>query len=100
MGIMAWRGQAVEGAGLGSKRLMGNLGDRAELGKLVKMNDWNQYTVIARGGTLIHIVNGQVMAIMVDDDPASSNNQSGLFGIEIEAITRVSVRNMWLKKLN
>jgi len=100
MGIMAWRGQAVEGAGLGSKRLMGTLGDRTELGKLVKMNDWNQYIVIARGGTLIHIVNGQVMAIMVDDDPASSNNQSGLFGIEIEATTKVSVRNIWLKKLN
>lgn len=100
MGIMAWRGQAVEGAGLGSKRLMGSLGDRTELGKLVKMNDWNQYIVIARGGTLIHIVNGQVMAIMVDDDPASSNNQSGLFGIEIEATTKVSVRNLWLKKLN
>ena len=100
MGIMAWRGQAVEGAGLGTKRLMGTLGDRTELGKLVKMNDWNQYIVIARGGTLIHIVNGQVMAIMVDDDPASSNNQSGLFGIEIEATTKVSVRNLWLKKLN
>ena len=100
MGIMAWRGQAVEGAGLGTKRLMGILGDRTELGKLVKMNDWNEYTVIARGGTMIHIVNGQVMAIMVDDDPASVNNQSGLFGIEIEATTKVSVRNIWLKKLN
>ena len=66
----------------------------------MKMNDWNQYIVIARGGTLIHIVNGHVMAIMVDDDPASSNNQSGLFGIEIEATTKVSVRNLWLKKLN
>ena len=40
------------------------------------------------------------MAVMVDDDPESSNNQSGLFGIEIEATTKVSVRNIWLKKLN
>ena len=39
MRIMAWRGQVVEGAGrLGAKRLMGNIGDRTELGKLVKMN--------------------------------------------------------------
>ncbi len=100
MGIMAWRGQVVEGAGLAAKRLMGTIGDRAELGKLVKMNDWNEYTVIARGGTFIQIVNGQLMAVMVDDDPDSSNNQSGLFGIEIEATTKVSVRNIWLKKLN
>jgi len=100
MGIMAWRGQVVEGAGMGAKRLMGAIGDRVELGKLVKMNDWNEYIVIARGGTFIHIVNGQIMAVMVDDDPDSSNNQPGMFGIEIEATTKVSVRNIWLKKLN
>ena len=100
MRILAWRGQVVEGAGLGRKRLMGNIGDRQALGGLVKMNDWNEYTVIARGGTCIHILNGQLMAVMVDDDPASSNNQSGLFGIEIEATTKVSVRNIWVKKLN
>jgi Spy/CpxP family protein refolding chaperone len=100
MGIMAFRGQVVEGAGLGAKRLMGVIGDRTALGNLVKQNDWNQYTVIARGGTFLHIVNGQLMAVMVDDDPESSNNQPGIFGIEIEATTKVSVRNIWLKKLN
>ena len=100
MRIMAWRGQVVEGAGLGTKRLMGTIGDRAELNHFVKMNDWNEYTVIARGGVFIHILNGQLMAVMVDDDPASSNNQAGLFGIELEAVTKVSVRNIWLKKLN
>lgn len=97
MGIMAWRGEVVEGAGLGAKRLMGNIGDRTALGKLVKRNDWNQYTVIARGGTFLHIVNGRLMAVMVDDDPDSSNNQPGIFGVEIEATTKVYVRNIWLK---
>jgi hypothetical protein len=100
MRIMAWRGQVVEAYGLKEKRLMGNIADRDALGKLVRTNDWNQYIVIARGGTLIHIVNGQVMGVLVDDDPASSNNQSGLFGIEIEATTKLYVRNIWLKKLN
>jgi len=99
MRIMAWRGQVVEGAGLG-RRLMGTIGDLRALGELVKLNDWNEYTVIARGGVFIHILNGQLMAVMVDDDPSSSNNQSGLFGIEIEAVTKVSVRNIWVKKLN
>jgi hypothetical protein len=100
MRIQAWRGQVVEGAGLARKQLMGNIGDREALGRLVKMNDWNEYIVIARGGTLIQIVNGQLMAVMVDDDPESSNNQPGLFGIEIEATTKVSVRNIWVRKLN
>ena len=48
----------------------------------------------------IHIINGQVMAVLVDDDPGSSNNQSGYFGIEIESITMLYVRNIWVKKLN
>jgi hypothetical protein len=100
MRILAWRGQVVEGAGLGRKRLMGEIGDRQALGALTKMNDWNEYTVIARGGTCMHILNGQLMAVFVDDDPESSNNQSGLFGIEIEATTKIFVRNIWVKKLN
>lgn len=100
MRILAWRGQVVEGAGLSRKQLMGVIGDREALGRLVKQNDWNEYIVIARGGTLIQIVNGQLMAVMVDDDPESSNNQPGLFGIEIEATTKVSVRNIWVRRLN
>ena len=100
MRILAWRGQVVEGFGARSKRLMGAIGDREALGAIVRQNDWNQYTVIARGGTFLHIVNGQLMAVMIDDDSTSSNNQSGQFGIEIEATTKVSVRNLWVKKLS
>jgi hypothetical protein len=51
MRIIAWRGQVVESYGAEKKRLMGAIGDRTELGKVVKMDDWNEYTVIARGGT-------------------------------------------------
>jgi len=100
MRIIAWRGQVVESFGDESKRLMGAIGDRKALGDLVKADDWNQYTVIARGGTFIHIVNGQLMAVLVDDDPNSSNNQPGLFGIELESITQLYVRNIWVKKLD
>jgi hypothetical protein len=100
MRILAWRGQVVEGFGARSKTLVGTIADRAALGTVVKANDWNQYVVIARGGTFVHIVNGQLMAVMIDDDPASSNNQPGRFGIEIEATTKVSVRNIWVKKID
>ena len=100
MRILAWRGQVVEGFGARSKTLIGTIADRTALGNVVKMNDWNQYVVIARGGTFIHVVNGQLMAVMIDDDPASSNNLPGMFGIEIEATTKVSVRNIWVKKIS
>jgi len=100
MRILAWRGQVVEGFGARSKRLMGTIADREALGAIVRQNHWNRYTVIARGGTFLHIVNGQLMAVMIDDDPSSSNNWSGQFGIEIEATTKVSVRSLWVKKLS
>ncbi|MDP9078505.1 MAG: DUF1080 domain-containing protein [Bacteroidota bacterium] len=100
MRILAWRGEVVEGFSTKYKKLVGNIGDRDELAKLVKKNDWNEYTVIARGNVCMHILNGQLMAVMIDDDPKSSNNQSGMIGIEIEATTKISVRNIWIKKLN
>ena len=75
------------------------MGIFSRLGTLIKSNEWNQYTVSARGCTFLHIVNGQLMAVMIDDDPESSNNWSGQFGIEIEATTKVSVRHLWVKVL-
>lgn len=100
LGIVAWRGQAVQIVPGSAPRLVGNIGDRTALGGYVKDNDWNQYFIMARGGTFIHILNGQLMALLVDDDSADSNNQTGFIGVEIEgAPTKVSVRNIWLRKL-
>jgi len=105
LGILAWRGQVVESAPQSYPKLVGSIGDRNALGGYVKVNDWNQYLIMARGGTFIHVINGQLMAVYVDDDRKSSNNQSGLIGIEIEGYPqdqamRVSVRNVWVKKVD
>jgi len=100
LGILAWRGQVVDSTSGKNPQLVGNIGDRTALGGYVKVNDWNQYLIMARGGTFIHILNGQLMAVYVDDDPDSSNNKTGMIGIEIEgAPSKVSVRNIWIKKL-
>jgi len=101
LGIIAWRGQLVESSPGSLPQLMGALGDREALGGYIRVNDWNEYSIIARGGTFIHVINGHVMAVYVDDDPESSNNKSGFIGIEIEGTpSKVSVRNIWIKKLN
>jgi hypothetical protein len=101
LGILAWRGQVVESSPGSNPKLLGNIGNRDALGGYIKVNDWNQYLIMARGGTFIHVINGQLMAVYVDDDPNSSNNEPGLIGIEIEGVpTKVSVRNIWIKKLN
>lgn len=101
LGILAWRGQVTESVPGGKNaRLLGNIGSRDALGGYVRINDWNQYEIIARGGVFLHIINGQLMAVYIDDDPTSSNNVSGLIGIEMEGTpSKTSVRNIWLRKL-
>ena len=101
LGIVAWRGQVVESEFGKPPGLVGTIGDRAQLGTYVKDGEWNQYTIIARGGVILHILNGRLMAVLVDDDPNSTTNVSGLFGLQIEGTPcKVSFRNLWLKKID
>ncbi len=99
-GIVAWRGQMVETDQGKKPRLLATLGSSDELKSFIKLGDWNQYEVIADGNTLIHIINGHVMAILVDNDPTFSQSK-GLIGFEIEGggVVKISHRNVWLKKL-
>jgi hypothetical protein len=100
LGIVAWRGQVVNSVHGQQPRLLGSLGNLTELETYVKTNDWNKYEIIARGGTMMHIINGQLMVVEVDDDPASSNNVAGLIGIELESTPCVvSTRDIWLRQL-
>ena len=100
-GIIVWRGQVVQTLPNKPPQLIGTIGDRSALGAFIHEGDWNQYEIIARGGVIMHILNGQLMAVLIDDDPKSSNNVSGLIGLQIEGIPcKVSFRNLWLKKLN
>ena len=101
LGIVAWRGEVVSAEPHIPAELIGSVGDRDELGGYVKINDWNQYEIVARGGVCLHILNGHIMAVLVDDDPASSNNVSGKIGIELEGTpAKVLVRNIWIRKFS
>jgi hypothetical protein len=97
-GIVAWRGQLVRAEEGKKPRLLANLGDRDELGGHVKVNDWNQIHIIARGNELIHIVNGHVMSVFLDDDPTKFR-KNGLIGVQIEGTGKVSFRNLWIKMI-
>jgi len=100
LGIIAWRGQVVQMASGDTPTLVANIGNRTALGGYDKVDDWNQFLIIARGGTIIQIVNGQLMSVLVDDNPNDSNNESGRIGIEIEsAPCKVAVRSVWIRKL-
>ncbi|MDE3196499.1 MAG: DUF1080 domain-containing protein [Acidobacteriota bacterium] len=100
-GILAYRGQVTEALPGQTNRLVANIGDRNALGGYVKVNEWNDYEIIARGGVMMHIMNGQLMAVFIDDNTDSVNNQAGYIGFEIESQPcRISVRDIWLRKFD
>jgi Domain of Unknown Function (DUF1080) len=97
-GILAYRGQVTEALPGETNRLVANIGDKRALGGYVKVNEWNDYEVIARGGVMMHIMNGQLMAVFIDDNKGSVNNQPGRIGFEIESQPcKISVRDIWLR---
>lgn len=96
-GIVAWRGQMVRAEESKKPRLLANLGNRDELGGYVKIDGWNQIHIIAHGNQMIHIINGHVMAVFIDDDPTRFR-KNGYIGLQIEGTGKVSFRNLWIKQ--
>src|SRR6476619_2173248 len=80
-GFLALRGQ-ISYIGEGKKGSIASLGDGDELKKLIKVGDWNDVHIIARGNTIIQIVNGRVMSQIVDDDK-TGRKLGGLIGIQL-----------------
>ena len=99
-GIIAWRGQVVATEPDKKPTLLANLESSDVLKSFIKPGEWNQVEIIAEGNTLVHIVNGHIMAVLVDTDPAFSQAK-GLIAFEIEGPgnVKISHRNVWLKKL-
>jgi hypothetical protein len=98
-GFVALRGQIVyvgDGKKPGS---IGTLGDDAQLKSIIKNDDWNDLHIIARGNTLIQLINGRVMSIVVDDDKAN-RKMEGEIGIQLHktaAAMKIESRNIRLK---
>src|SRR5262249_28407212 len=101
-GFLAMRGQAVYVPDGGRPRGIGNLQQSTdELKALIRKDDWNQVQLIARGTTIIQVLNGAVTSIVVDDDTAN-RKLSGLIGFQMHVgdPMKVQFRNIWLKKLS
>ena len=84
----------------GKSRVTGSVGDKDALEKLIKNDDWNEFHLIVRGNTMIHILNDHVMSVVVDDDPAH-RKFDGLLGVQVHVgpPMKIEYRNFRLKKL-
>jgi hypothetical protein len=60
--------------------------------------EWQQIEIIARGNTMVHMINGQVMSVTVDDDPVARVPQ-GILSLQLEGSGQIWYRNVYLKSL-
>lgn len=100
-GFLAMRGQSVYVPDGGRPKVIGNLQQSPdELKAIIKANDWNQVHLIARGTTIIQILNGAVTSIVVDDD-TKNRVMSGLVGFQMHVGPPMTIefRNILLKQL-
>jgi hypothetical protein len=59
--------------------------------------EWQQIEIIVRGNTMIHMINGQVMSITIDDDPIARAPQ-GILSLQLEGSGQIWYRNVYLKQ--
>jgi len=97
-GFLAERGTITYIGPDGAKGVIGQLKTADELKASFKPGDWNTFHLIARGNTLIHIVNGLVTAVCVDDD-LKGRSMAGLIGFQLHAgpPMKLELRNLAIK---
>jgi hypothetical protein len=98
-GFLALRGQIAYVPAGGKVGSIGTIGPTDQLKSQIKSDDWNDLHIIARGNTLIQLINGQVMSVLIDDD-ATNRKMDGKIGIQLhvtKGAMRIEARNIRLK---
>jgi hypothetical protein len=97
--FLALRGQISYVSDGKKSGAIGTTGDSDQLKISIKSDDWNDMHIIARGNTLIQLINGRVMSILIDDDKAG-RKMDGKIGIQLHLTTtgmKMETRNIRIK---
>lgn len=94
------RGQIVRALSGPVFKSLGRIADSTDLRGVVNVGNWNRYHIIARGPMLLQLVNGQLMAVLIDED-ASRRASDGVLGLQMHVGDpfKVEYRNVWYKRL-
>lgn len=95
--FLAVRGQVTRVVGTRPPVVISTFGDEATLAS-VATDGWNAVHISARSNTLIHMLNGQLMSITIDDD-AANRPDDGLIGVQVHTgpPMKVEYRNIRIK---
>ena len=76
------------------------VGSNEDLEKHIRRDAWNDYIVIARGNVFIHIINGHVMSIGIDEDELNAK-KSGIIAWQLHAgpPIKIEMKNVRIREL-
>ncbi len=97
--FLAVRGQVSHVVGGRKPIVLSTFGDPDELATHVT-DEWNAVHLIIRGNTLMHMINGRLMSIVIDDD-AANRPLDGLLGVQVHVgpPMKVEYRDIRLKSM-
>ncbi len=82
-----------------SRRVIGNFASCAAVSKA--LNDgWNTAQLIIRGKVLVHMINGQIMSVVIDDNSGRASRGKLALQLHPGGAMRVEFRNLRLKVLD
>ncbi|MFN7289911.1 MAG: DUF1080 domain-containing protein [bacterium] len=83
-GILAERGEVIAIDDKGSKSKAESCGDPEELKSKIKMEDWNEYRIVAKGSVVQHFINGSLMSEVRDSETAKRASE-GIIAFQVHA---------------
>jgi hypothetical protein len=99
-GILSLRGDQSVFTNDGKRETVEAFANSAELQKVIKPKEWNDYHVSAEGFTFTHRINGKVMTILVDKHEAQ-RRAKGILALQVHAgpPMKVQFKQIELKRL-
>ena len=97
-GVLAERGQRVVIDPEGNRQIA-PLGDPAELLQAFKLKDWNDYTVTAKGGSVVLAINGVTMCELDDRDPRRLVQGWLALQVHVGPPMQVQFKEIYLRRL-
>ena len=86
-GILAQRGQVtrvVAGNGKSKPEVVATIGESADINKVIRKEEWNDYKIIADGNRMMHIINGRMTCQVIDEDSERAA-KAGILALQLHA---------------
>jgi hypothetical protein len=98
--FLALRGQVVRIEEGKKPEVIGSLGSVEDTKAFINNDGWNDLHIIARGNVLMHILNGHLVSVVIDDD-VKNRRADGLLGVQVHVgpPMKIEYRNFRLKNL-